>query len=188
MGITSYLFPNENCPPGVDCSSYPNGGSPEIPDINFDRVVLYSRTLSVPVRRNYKDKNVLNGKKLFNDMQCAACHKPKIETGSDYDIAGFRNQTIRPYTDMLLHDMGEGLADDYQDYLATGTEWRTQPLWGIGLVETVNKHTNFLHDGRARNITEAILWHGGEAQAAKDRFKKLTAKERQDVLAFLNSL
>jgi CxxC motif-containing protein (DUF1111 family) len=89
---------------------------------------------------------------------------------------------------MLLHDMGEGLADDYQDYLATGTEWRTQPLWGIGLVETVNKHTNFLHDGRARNITEAILWHGGEAQAAKDRFKKLTAKERQDVLAFLNSL
>jgi len=188
MGITSYLFPNEHCPPGVDCSSYPNGGSPEIPDLAFDRVVLYSRTLSVPIRRNYKDQNVLRGKKLFNDMQCIACHKPKMQTGNSYFIEGYRNQTIRPYTDLLLHDMGEELADNATDFLASGSEWRTPPLWGIGLVETVNKHTNFLHDGRARNLTEAILWHGGEAQLAKDKFKKLSANERADVIKFLNSL
>ena len=188
MGITSYLFPNEHCPPGVDCNTYPNGGSPEITDLAFDRVVLYSRTLSVPIRRNYKDQNVLNGKKLFNDMQCVSCHKPKMQTGNSYFIEGYQSQTIRPYTDLLLHDMGEGLADNAIDFLATGSEWRTPPLWGIGLVETVNKHTNFLHDGRARNLTEAILWHGGEAKAAKDKFKKLSAAERNDVIKFLNSL
>ena len=188
MGITSYLFPNEHCPPGVDCNTYPNGGSPEITDLAFDRVVLYSRTLSVPIRRNHKDQNVLNGKKLFNDMQCVSCHKPKMQTGNSYFIEGYQNQTIRPYTDLLLHDMGEGLADNAIDFLATGNEWRTPPLWGIGLVETVNKHTNFLHDGRARNLTEAILWHGGEAKAAKDKFKKLSAAERNDVIKFLNSL
>ncbi|MCO6146453.1 di-heme oxidoredictase family protein [Flavobacterium sp. NRK1] len=188
MGITSYLFPDEHCPPGVDCGSYPNGGSPEITNESFDRVVLYSRSLSVPIRRNFKDQDVLNGKKLFNDMKCAACHKPKMETGNSYFISGFRNQTIRPYTDLLLHDMGEGLADNATDFLANGNEWRTPPLWGIGLIETVNKHTNFLHDGRARNLTEAILWHGGEAQASKNKFKKLSAKDREDVLKFLNSL
>ena len=188
MGITSYLFPDEHCPPGVDCGSIPNGGSPEIQDIAFDRVVLYSRVLAVPIRRNYNDQDVLKGKKLFNDMQCAACHKPKMQTGDNYFIAGYRNQTIRPYTDLLLHDMGEDLADNAPDFLAAGNEWRTPPLWGIGLVQTVNKHTNFLHDGRARNLTEAILWHGGEAKSAKDRFKKLSAKEREDVIKFLNSL
>jgi CxxC motif-containing protein (DUF1111 family) len=188
MGITSYTFPNDYCPPGVDCDSYPNGGTPEITDISFDRVVLYSRALAVPVRRNHNDQSVLRGKQLFNDINCAACHKPKMQTGSSYFIPGYANQTIRPYTDLLLHDMGSGLADNATDFLATGTEWRTPPLWGIGLVETVNKHTNFLHDGRARNITEAILWHGGEAQAAKDKFKKLSVAEREDLLKFLNSL
>ncbi len=188
MGITSYLFPDEHCPPGVDCGSYPNGGSPEITNESFDRVVLYSRSLSVPMRRNYKDQDVLNGKKLFNDMKCIACHKPKMQTGDSYFISGFRNQTIRPYTDLLLHDMGEGLADNATDFLANGNEWRTPPLWGIGLIETVNKHTNFLHDGRARNLTEAILWHGGEAKASKEKFKKLSVKDREDVLKFLNSL
>lgn len=188
MGITSYLFPDEQCPPGVDCESIPNGGTPEITNINFDRVVLYAKALAVPIRRNHSEQDVLNGKKLFNDMQCVSCHKPKIQTGESYFIAGYRNQTIRPYTDLLLHDMGEGLADNASDFLATGSEWRTPPLWGIGLVKTVNKHTNFLHDGRARNLTEAILWHGGEAQSAKLKFKKLSTKEREDVLKFLNSL
>lgn len=188
MGITSPIFPDEICPPGVDCNAIPNGGSPEITEASFNKVVLYSQTLSVPIRRNYKEQNVLRGKQLFNDMNCVACHIPKMQTGNSHQIVGLRNQTIRPYTDMLLHDMGEGLSDNAPDFLATGREWRTQPLWGIGLINTVNKHTRLLHDGRARNVTEAILWHGGEAQASKDKFKQLTAKEREDLLAFINSL
>jgi len=131
---------------------------------------------------------VLRGKQIFGDLNCVACHIPKMQTGNTHEVAALRNQTIRPYTDMLLHDMGEGLADNAPDFLATGKEWRTQPLWGIGLINTVNKHTRLLHDGRARNVTEAILWHGGEAQASKDKFKQLTAKEREDLLAFINSL
>ena len=188
MGITSYLFPDEHCPPGVDCDAIPNGGSPEITNENLERVVLYSRALAVPIRRNFKDADVVNGSRIFNEIQCTSCHKPKIQTGDSYFITGYRNQVIRPYTDLLLHDMGEGLADGATDFLASGNEWRTPPLWGIGLVQTVNGHTNFLHDGRARNLTEAILWHGGEAQPAKEKFKKLTAKEREDVIKFLNSL
>jgi len=188
IGITSMLFPNENCPPGVDCGAIPNGGSPEIPDITFNRVVLYSSTLSVPARRNFKEQNVLKGKQIFNTINCTACHIPKMQTGNTYPITGLRNQTIRPFTDLLLHDMGSGLADNAPDFDATGTEWRTQPLWGIGLIKNVNNHTNLLHDGRARNIEEAILWHGGEALEAKNKYKQLNAQQRSDLLAFINSL
>lgn len=188
MGITSFLFPDENCPPGVDCSSIPNGGSPEITDANLEKVALYSRALAVPARRDHDKQEVLRGKKTFETIGCAACHIPKMQTGNDYSIAAFRNQTIRPYTDLLLHDMGAELADNAPDFLATGTEWRTAPLWGLGLINTVNGHTFLMHDGRARNITEAILWHGGEAQAAKTKFKELTTKEREELLLFLNSL
>ncbi|MGC4039251.1 MAG: di-heme oxidoredictase family protein [Flavobacterium sp.] len=188
MGITSFLFPNENCPPGVDCNSIPNGGSPEISDANLEKVALYSRTLAVPARRDYDKQEVLRGKKTFETIGCTSCHIPKMQTGNDYSIAAFRNQTIRPYTDLLLHDMGAELADNAPDFLATGSEWRTPALWGIGLIQTVNGHTNLLHDGRARNITEAILWHGGEAQNAKTKFKQLTTKEREELLLFLNSL
>lgn len=188
LGITSSLFPNENCPPGVDCGSIVNGGSPEIPDVTFDKVVLYSSTLSVPGRRNFKDQNVLAGKQLFNTISCTSCHIPKMQTGSSYYVAGLRNQTIRPYTDLLLHDMGSGLADNAVDFDATGSEWRTQPLWGIGLIKNVNGHTNLLHDGRARTIEEAILWHGGEALNAKNKYKELNAQQRSDLLAFINSL
>lgn len=188
MGITSYLFPEENCPPGVDCDAIPNGGSPEITNSNFDKVVLYSQSLAVPVRRDYTEQNVLNGKEIFNTIACAKCHIPKMETGHDYYIEGFRNQVIRPYSDMLLHDMGEGLSDNAPDFLAEGNEWRTQPLWGIGLINTVNGHTKLLHDGRADNITEAILWHDGEAAQAKEDFKNLSTSDREDLLAFINSL
>lgn len=187
MGITSSMFPNENCPPGVDCDAIPNGGSPEIADVNFNRVVLYSQTLSVPARRNYTEQNVLRGKQLFETINCTACHSPKFVTGN-HQIAALRNQTIRPYSDLLLHDMGAGLADNATDFLASGTEWRTQPLWGIGLIQTVNGHTNLLHDGRARNVQEAILWHGGEAFQAKEKYKQLSSSERSDLLAFINSL
>jgi len=188
IGITSSLFPNENCPPGVDCNSIPNGGSPEISDANLNKVALYSSTLAVPARRNYTEQNVLEGKKIFETINCTSCHIPKIQTGKTHTITALRNQTIRPYTDLLLHDMGTALADNAPDFEASGSEWRTQPLWGIGLISTVNKHTNLLHDGRARNVTEAILWHGGEAQKAKNSFKELTTIERKNLLDFINSL
>ena len=188
MGITTSIFPNENAPPGVDLSLIPNGGSPEISNDNFDKIVLYSSSLAVPARRKVADQNVLKGKKIFNDIQCASCHIPKMQTGNAYSITALRNQTIRPYSDMLLHDMGHELSDNAADFLATGNEWRTQPLWGIGLINTVNGHTNLLHDGRARNITESILWHGGEAQNSKVKFKQLSTKDRGNLLEFINSL
>jgi CxxC motif-containing protein (DUF1111 family) len=188
MGITTSLFPNENAPFGVDLSMIPNGGTPEISDVNFERVVLYSRTLAVPARRDYAEQNVLKGKKTFNTIGCTSCHIPKMQTGSTHPIVALRNQTIRPYTDLLLHDMGADLADNTPDFKATGQEWRTQPLWGIGLIETVNNHTNLMHDGRAKSVTEAILWHGGESKVAKEKFKKLTTIERNELLEFINSL
>jgi CxxC motif-containing protein (DUF1111 family) len=188
IGITSSLFPTENCPPGVDCNSIPNGDSPEITDANLNRVALYSSTLAVPGRRNYTEPNVLKGKKIFETINCTSCHIPKMKTGNTHAIVALRNQTIRPFTDLLLHDMGQGLADNAPDFDASGSEWRTQALWGIGLINTVNKHTNLLHDGRARNVTEAILWHGGEAEKAKDSFKELSTIQRNQLLDFINSL
>lgn len=188
MGITSVLFPNENCPPGVDCNTIPNGGAPEISDINLDKVALYASTLAVPVRRNSDNQNVLKGKKTFATIGCTSCHIPKLQTGNTHSIAALRNQTIRPYTDLLLHDMGLELADNAPDFLASGTEWRTPALWGIGLLNTVNGFTFLMHDGRARNIEEAILWHGGEAQAAKNSYKALSLQERKDLLQFMNTL
>lgn len=187
IGITSSLFPDANCPDGVDCDQFPNGGTPEISDENLNKVSLYSSTLGVPARRNYEDFSVLEGKKLFNDIQCASCHIPKMETGS-HPIPALANQTIRAYTDLLLHDMGADLADNAPDFQASGNEWRTPPLWGIGLIETVNGHTNLLHDGRARNFEEAIVWHGGEAEASKVAFMNLQKSEREKVIEFLKSL
>lgn len=188
MGITSFLFPNENCPPGINCDDIPNGGSPEISDSNLDKVGLYASTLAVPARRNSNNQNVLKGKKTFETIGCTSCHIPKLQTGNTHPIATLRNQTIRPYTDLLLHDMGSDLADNAPDFLATGTEWRTPALWGIGLLNTVNKFTFLMHDGRARNIEEAILWHGGEGQVAKSNYKKLSLQERNDLLQFMNTL
>ncbi|MCB9426545.1 MAG: c-type cytochrome [Flavobacteriales bacterium] len=187
MGITSSLFPDENCPDGLDCSTLPNGGSPEISDENLDKVTLYSSTLAVPARRNHDAREVLEGKELFTKINCTACHIAKMQTGS-HKISALENQTIRPYTDMLLHDMGDELADNRPDFLANGNEWRTQPLWGIGLIQTVNGHTQLLHDGRARNIEEAILWHGGEARQSKEDFMNLSKEERVQLLTFVNSL
>ncbi len=187
LGITSSLFPDENCPDGVDCNQITNGGTPEIPDDKLGRVTLYSSTLGVPARRNHDNQGILEGKVLFNSVSCAACHIPKMKTGS-HTIPALENQTIRPYTDLLLHDMGDDLADNAPDFKATGNEWRTPPLWGIGLIETVNGHTNLLHDGRARNIEEAILWHGGEAENSKLEFMNLSLTERKKVLDFIKSL
>jgi CxxC motif-containing protein (DUF1111 family) len=166
----------------------PDGGDPEISDRLFDRVVTYLRTLAPPARRDWDKATVLEGRELFKQANCISCHTPELATGESLQIPELSNQTIRPFTDLLLHDMGEGLADGRPDFEATGREWRTPPLWGIGLVETVNGHTYFLHDGRARNLEEAILWHGGEAEVSKKKFRRMSAKERAALIRFLKSL
>ena len=189
IGITSSLFPDENCPPNQkSCLEAPNGGQPEIPDSRLEKVTVYVQTLAVPAMRNVEDPIVEQGARLFVQTQCSVCHTPRHETGDFHPVEPLREQVIFPYTDLLLHDMGPGLADNRPDGQATGSEWRTPPLWGIGLVETVNKHTMFLHDGRARSIEEAILWHGGEGEEAKQLFMGLTLEEREALIKFLESL
>ena len=189
IGITSTLFPDENCPPAQEkCSRAVNGGSPEIPDERLAKVTLYVQTLAVPAMRDTEDDTVKQGARLFVQTQCSVCHTPRYETGDTHPVEPLRNQTIFPYTDLLLHDMGPGLADNSPDGQASGSEWRTPPLWGIGLVETVNGHTMFLHDGRARSLEEAILWHGGEAEGSRLLFMELTAEERNALIRFLESI
>jgi len=189
MGLTSSLVPDENYTVRQEiCARQPSGGHPEVSDKIFNDVVLYSRTLAVPARRNWTAPTVLQGKALFAQAGCAVCHEPKLQTGDCADLPELSNQTTRPYTDLLLHDMGEELADHRPAYAASGRDWRTPPLWGIGLVAKVNGHTCFLHDGRARNLTEAILWHGGEAQTAREKFRAFSRAERNALIAFLESL
>lgn len=142
----------------------------------------------MPKRRNVNDPEILRGKKIFYDIGCASCHTPKFVTRRDSIHKAHSFQLIWPYTDLLLHDMGEGLADSHIVGVANGREWRTSPLWGIGLTEIVNGHSFFLHDGRARNLTEAILWHGGEAEKAKNKFANLAKSARDAVITFLKSL
>ncbi|MEM8488139.1 MAG: di-heme oxidoredictase family protein [Bacteroidota bacterium] len=189
MGITSSIFPNQNCAQSPSaCSDAPGGGTPEIEDRNLAHVELYASTLAVPGRRNWDAEEVLAGKQLFNETGCAGCHVPVFETGISTVSDALSNQTIRPYTDLLLHDMGPGLADGLSTFEANGQEWRTPPLWGIGLISTVNRHTELLHDGRARDVVEAILWHGGEAEQAKEKFRNLNQQQRDNLVAFLHSL
>lgn len=189
MGITSKRFPAEECMPAQkDCKAAARGGKPEINERNMASLIFYTATTAVPARRDVDAPQVLRGKHLFHQAQCVACHTPRHVTGTVKGFPELSNQAIRPYTDLLLHDMGEGLADHRPDYLANGREWRTPPLWGIGLIETVNGHTTYLHDGRARNLSEAILWHGGEADRAKKTFESMQKEDRDALLAFLNSL
>ena len=176
-----------------DCLNAPSGASPkfqnvEVGDELFKLVTFYSQNLAVPPRRNPDDPQVLKGKELFYASGCASCHRPKFVTGEQPGQPHLSHQLIWPYSDVLLHDMGEVLADNRPEGAASGREWRTPPLWGIGLTETVSGHTLFLHDGRARNLTEAILWHGGEAEAARDKFANLAKEDRDALLAFVNSL
>lgn len=151
-------------------------------------LTVYLKTTAVPKRRNMNTDIVRRGQKLFTDAGCIKCHVESYTTGPTNDIVQLQNQHIYPYTDMLLHDMGDGLADNRVEYLATGREWRTAPLWGIGLTETINGSVYFLHDGRARNLVEAILWHGGEADSSKNEFIKMSKQDRDALIAFLNSL
>lgn len=190
IGITSALFPHERMTdPQVKAHpGLPNGGNPELDDDALDDVTFYVRTLAIPARRDWDNKDVLKGKVLFEKAGCTSCHLPKLTTAPDANPKYLANQVIRPFTDLLLHDMGEGLADNRPDGLATGSEWRTAPLWGIGLQKVTNKHTFFLHDGRARNLEEAILWHGGEAEKARDNFMNFSKSERALLIRFIESL
>ena len=189
MGISSSLFTEQNCPEGqAACATAQTGGAPEIDDDLLADVVFYSSTLAVPARRDLDDPAARRGEQQFLAAGCDACHTPRQRTAADDPLIEAAGQTIFPYTDLLLHDMGPDLADGRPDYEASGSEWRTPPLWGVGLVETVNGHSDFLHDGRARSLMEAVLWHGGEAEAARDAVLALSADERADLDAFLRSL
>lgn len=194
LGITSTLFPIENCSPRQTiCSERPNGNSQDDDGVEVSNKILnfvefYSQHLAVPIRRNTGKPEVQRGQILFDEIGCASCHVPELKTAKRDELPALSEQTIHPYTDMLLHDMGEGLADGRPEFLANGNEWRTPPLWGIGYTEEVNGHTYFLHDGRARNLMEAVLWHGGEAEMSKNKVLNLSKPDRMALISFLNSL
>ena len=176
MGVTNTLFNNA-------------GEEKEMSDNELELLTVYQMLASVPMARNQGDAEVIKGKSLFKQIGCNDCHvmtqKTKNEKYSELD-----GQTIHPFTDLLLHDMGPGLADKRAEFSASGSEWKTTPLWGLGFVGTVSSKVNqhYLHDGRAKTIEEAILWHGGEAKASQERFKNLEKSDRQTLIKFLKSL
>lgn len=211
MGITSTLFPNEACTPTQqDCLAAPHGGGkqnglsgvkpshqasaqvPEIDDETLAHTVFYQATLAPAARRNANDPTVLRGQALFHQAQCAVCHRPSYVTSAGpfprLTTDKLNGQTIWPYTDLLLHDMGPALADGRPDFQANGQQWKTPPLWGVGLIKEVNGHQRLLHDGRARGVLEAILWHGGEASASQQKVLTMTQSERQALVHFVESL
>lgn len=189
LGITSELFSQENCQPHQSqCANAPSGGNPELSANILNKVTFYSRNLAVPKRRNVNQPDVQRGAELFVDVGCHQCHRTGMVTAKIDQQPEQSEIAIYPYTDMLLHDMGEGLADHRPVFQASGSEWRTAPLWGIGLTRQVSGSEHYLHDGRARTLLEAILWHGGEAQASRQKVVKMTAEQRNDLVAFLQSL
>ncbi|WP_111537333.1 di-heme oxidoreductase family protein [Palleronia aestuarii] len=195
IGISTPIFeaPWGDCTPEQDaCRAGPHGDGDargtEVDAEALDLVTFYSRNLAVPARRDVDASEVLRGKEIFYDAGCPACHQPKFVTDRLADQPEQSFQLIWPYTDLLLHDMGEGLADHRPEGRASGREWRTAPLWGIGLTEQVNGHSRFLHDGRARSLLEAVIWHGGEAQAARDRVVEMPKPDRDALIHFLESL
>jgi len=186
MGITNRIFPQESSFGQTQLD--PLTDDPELADTLLDAVDYYLLTLAVPARRNTTDPQVIQGEKLFAQVGCTNCHKPTIQTGVDVRYPILSNQRIHPYTDLLLHDMGDGLADGRPDFNATGSEWKTPALWGVGLFEKTNGTPFYLHDGRARTLEEAILWHGGEATKAKQQFVALPQTDRDNLIRFLKSL
>ena len=189
IGITSSVHPAENNTVlQVIHKKQPAQHAPEVSDKILGDVVAYSCLLGVPARRKVSDPVVQRGQRLFSEAGCAKCHLPVLQTASSWKFSELAGQTIRPYTDLLLHDLGEGLSDHRPSFEAGGREWRTPPLWGIGLVEKVNGHTSFLHDGRARNLSEAILWHEGEAKLSGENFRSMPRMDREALLEFLKSL
>lgn len=206
MGITNPLFPQESIANSplhesyltrtgfIDTGVDEQGGSEASQEFSDD-VVFYAETLAVPSRRNVNNEMVIAGAQLFEEVGCVSCHQPDFTTISGDILVGgvpapesLKGQHIYPFTDMLLHDLGAELADNRRDFMATGNEWKTRPLWGIGLTKTVNPAAGFLHDGRASTVEEAILWHGGEAQQATDKFMALSVNEREQLVSFVMSL
>ncbi len=196
MGITSSRFPQEPCTPVQrDCLVAPRGHQGqgvEIDDETFDNIVFYEATLAPPARRNPDDPAVRRGERLFAEAGCVTCHRPRYVTAvpehARVTSPALVGQEIWPYTDLLLHDMGPELADGRPDFLASGRQWKTPPLWGIGLIKGVNGHERLLHDGRANGVLEAILWHGGEAASARDRVLRMPRSDRAALVKFVESL
>jgi CxxC motif-containing protein (DUF1111 family) len=185
MGVTSSFFPAEPCEgafPGC------NRHNPDVTDDMVALVTYYTQTLGVPARRNLDDPQVQRGEEFFARVGCASCHLATMTTGQVPGVPAISGQVIHPYTDLLLHDMGKGLADNRPDFGASGSEWRTPPLWGIGLVPVVSGFSSYLHDGRAASLLEAVLWHGGEATRARERVRTARAEDRSALIAFLESL
>ncbi|HEY8918015.1 MAG TPA: di-heme oxidoredictase family protein [Chitinophaga sp.] len=186
MGITSTVFPQESSfgqPPADGLKD-----DPELPDSILNATAFYIQSLAVPARRSVTDPQVQQGEKLFAQTGCTSCHKPTVQTGVDVRFKQLSNQRIHPYTDLLLHDLGPDLGDGRQDYTANGNEWKTPALWGIGLFEKTNGTPFYLHDGRARTLEEAILWHGGEALKSRQQFASLSKTERDALVRFLKSI
>lgn len=196
IGISNPLHPDgwgECTAAQTACRAALHGGDVEqdgleIDTVGLDLVVFYSQHLAVPARRDVDHPEVLRGREMFHAVGCTSCHQPAFVTHRQEGAPSTSFQLIWPYTDLLLHDMGEGLADHRPEARATGREWRTAPLWGIGMTEVVSGHTLFLHDGRARSLLEAVLWHGGEAQAARDAVVEMPSEDRAALIAFLESL
>jgi CxxC motif-containing protein (DUF1111 family) len=187
MGITNPYFTKESSYGQLQSDTLKD--DPEVDLITLKSATFYTQSLAIPQRRNTTDPSVINGKKLFLQINCGSCHNPKFVTGQHPENPFLSNQTIYPYTDLLLHDMGEGLADNRPDYEANGKEWRSPPLWAIGLTKTVGgQNANFLHDGRAKTLQEAIMWHGGEAENSKEAFRKLNKTDRDAIIKFLDNL
>jgi CxxC motif-containing protein (DUF1111 family) len=177
----------QSCTQSEDaCLNAPSGRNPEIDDDDLSALVSYVEALAPPERR--PGDLAERGEALFARIGCKSCHVPALTTGSTGAFPEISNRVIHPYTDLLLHDMGDGLADGRPDFEASGRDWRTAPLWGIGLAASPVEHPTYLHDGRARSLTEAILWHGGEAARVRDAFAALDGTGRQAIIAFLEGL
>ena len=196
IGITSSHAPDESCSKAqIDCLKAPRGArgeGPEIDDKTLGDVVFYQATLAPPARRNAQDLQTVRGQQLFAQAQCVACHRPSYITAAGafapLTSKALNGQRIWPYTDLLLHYMGDGLDDNRPDFKASGRQWKTPPLWGIGLIKAVNSHDRLLHDGRARGTLEAILWHGGEAEDSKQQVLKMNKSQREALVKFVESL
>ncbi|MSQ59349.1 MAG: c-type cytochrome [Betaproteobacteria bacterium] len=190
IGVTSKYLRKNNCPPVQwSCLDQDPANDPEVIDADMDDFEVWLRGLAVPARRDMDDPQVQRGEKLFTQAGCAACHTPVMKTADTYpEFPKLANRVFYPYTDLLLHDMGEELADGRPDYKAGGRDWRTQPLWGAGLTKTVIGTVALLHDGRARSVLEAILWHGGEGAVARDAFSKMSKAERDALIRFVEAI
>ena len=189
LGVTSSIYPKQNCPPVQEgCKAMLPGDKIELREKMLEDLTFWVMSLDVPAPRGLDQPIVKRGEKLFVQARCASCHVPELRTGEFPALPQLSKRSFRAYTDMLIHDMGAGLADGRPDFKAGPRDWRTPPLWGIGLSKQVNGSTHLLHDGRTRNVLEAILWHGGEAQALRERFAGFTKAQREDLIAFVNAL